>query len=96
MGRGKTLFANEKGRIEAFSKVNYSRWRIAEDLNRSINVISNYFNAPQECGTKKSPGRKKKLSAKEERLLVSKASLGKFSANQLRTELNLTVSQLAL
>ena len=96
MSRGKTLSANEKGRIEACRKANYSRWRIAKDLNRSINVISNYFNAPQDCGTKKSPGRKKKLSAKEERLLVSRASLGKFSANQLRTELNLTASKKTL
>ena len=60
---------------------------------RSTNVIYNYLNAPEDYGTKKSPGRKKKLSAKQERLLVRRASLDKFSANQLRTELNLTVSK---
>ena len=36
---------------------------------------------------------RKKLSAKQERLLVRKASSGKFSANKLRTELNITVSK---
>ena len=93
MGRGKTLSENEKGRIEAFRKASYSISRIAKELNRSINVISNYLNAPEDYGTKKSPGRKKKLSAKRERLPARRASLGKFSANQLRTELNLTVSK---
>ena len=37
--------------------------------------------------------KKKKLSARQERLLGRRASSGKFSANQLRTELNLTVSK---
>ena len=32
----------------------------------------------------------KKLSARQERLLMRKASSGKFTTNQLRTELNLT------
>ena len=51
----------------------YSRSRIAKELNRSKNVISNYLNAPEEVETKKSLGRKKKLSAKQERLLVKRA-----------------------
>ena len=29
-------------------KANYSRSKIAKELNRSINVISNYFNAPED------------------------------------------------
>ena len=78
MDRGKTLSENEKGRIETFKKANCSRSRIAKELNRSINVISNYLNSPEDYGIKKSPGRKKKLSAKQERLLVRRASLGKF------------------
>ena len=45
----------------------------AKGLNRSKDVISNYLNAPEDYGTKKSPGRKKKLSAKQERLLVRRA-----------------------
>ena len=90
MGRGKTLSENAKERTEVFRKANYSRSRIAKELNRSTTAISNYFNVPEDYGTK---GRKKKKSARQERLLVRKASLGKFSANQLRTELNLTVSK---
>ena len=39
MGRGKTLSEIEKERIEAFRKANYSRLRIAKQLNRSINVF---------------------------------------------------------
>ena len=91
MVRGKTLSENEKERNETFRKANYSRSRIAKEFNRSINFISNYLNAPESYGIKKSSGRKKKLSAKQERLYVRRASLGKFSANQLRTELNITV-----
>ena len=79
--------------IEAFRKASYSRSRIAKELNRSINVISNYLNAPEDYGTKKFPGLKKKLSATQEGLVVRRTSLGKFSANHLRTELNLTVSK---
>ena len=45
---------------------NYSKWRIAKELNRSVNAGSNYLNAPEDCGTKKNPGRKKKLSTKQE------------------------------
>ena len=75
------------------SGINYSRSRIAKELNRSINVIYNYLNAPEDYGTKKSQGRKKKLSAKLKRLLMRRASLGKFFANQVRTELNLTASK---
>ena len=78
MDRGKTLSENEKGRNEAFKKANYSRSRISKELNRSINVISNYLNAPENYEIKKSPGRKKKLFAEQERLLVRRASLGKF------------------
>ena len=89
MDIGKTLSENEKGRIEAFRKANFSWSRISKKLKRSINVISNYLNAHEDYGTKKSQERKKKLSARQERLLVRRASLGKFSANQLRTELNL-------
>ena len=85
------LSDKERGQIEAFRQANYSIREIGKELNRSKNVIWNYLKTPEEYGTKNNHGRPKKLTIRQQRLLVRKASTGKFSANQIRNELDLKI-----
>ena len=51
----------------------------------------NYLKTPEEYGTKNNHGRPKKLTIRQQRLQVRKASTGKFSENQIRNELDLKI-----
>ena len=85
------LSDKERGQIEAFKKANYSIREIGKELDRSKTVVWNYVKAPEEYGTKNNHGRPKKLTVRQQRLLVKKASTGKFSANQIKNELDLKI-----
>ena len=91
MTGGKTFSDKEMGQIQAFKQANYSIREIGKELNRSKNVVWNYLKAPEEYRTKNNHGRPKKLTIRQQRLLVRKASTGKFSANQIRNELDLKI-----
>ena len=71
------------GQIEAFRQGNYSIREIGKKLNLSKIVAWNYLKAPEEYRTKNNHGRAKKLTIRQQRPQVRKASTGKFSANQI-------------
>lgn len=92
MGRQKGLSEKEQGQILAFRKTGWGIRKIAREIGRSHCVVLNFLKNPASYGQKKSPGRKKKLSAREERHVVSKASNSTKSCSQIRAELNLDAS----
>ena len=81
----------ERRQIGAFRQANYSIREIGKELNRSKTVARIYLKAPEEYGTKNNHGRPKKLTIRQQRLLIRKASTGKFSANQIKNELDLKI-----
>lgn len=90
MGKGKTLTDEEKERIAALSLANGSASMIAKSIKRSKNVVLSYLKNPQAY-EKKSFGRSKKKTSKEERRKVREASNSTLSFNWLRKTLHLTV-----
>ena len=83
MTEGKMLSDKERRQIEAFRQANYSIREIGKELNRSKIDAWNYLKAPKKYRTRNNHGKPKKLTISQQRLLVRKASTGKFSANQI-------------
>ena len=63
------LYDKERGRLRPSDK----------QIIQTGKSIWNYLKAPEEYGTKNNHGRPKKLTIRQQRLLVRKASAGKFS-----------------
>lgn len=91
MARGSQLSEYEKGRIDEMRTGNSIRF-ISRILGRSHNVVLNYLRNPVLYGTKKGIERPSKLSSREKRRIIHKASNSIKSAAQIRAECSLNVS----
>ena len=60
MAKGKPLSEFERGRIFELNRGGLSHRSIANEVNRSKTVITNFLRNPDQYGHKKSPGRQKK------------------------------------
>lgn len=93
MPSGKRLSENEKGQIEAFFKSGMSFRKIAKEMKRSDRVVRNFLQNKSEYGTKKNPGRPRKLSNQDERRVTRAASNSTRSLAEIRRQLDLNVSR---
>jgi transposase len=91
MGRASLLSSDERKVIDNAKKADMSNRQIAKLINRSPNAVGNYVRNPEAYGTRKSPGRPRKITAKAERRLFREASRTGKSAGQLVRDLQLSV-----
>lgn len=61
MAKEKPLSEFERGRIFELNRGGLSHRSIANEVNRSKTVITNFLRNPDQYGHKKSPGRQKKI-----------------------------------
>lgn len=92
MGRGKSLSEYEKGQIVAYHNQGLSNRKIAGRVGRSLNVVNLFLNDPVNYGTRKSPGRPSKVSERDKRQIIRKASNSVVSCSTIKKDLELEVS----
>lgn len=93
MPRANQLTDYEKGLIDGLSVQGLSRRQIAKEVNRSPCVVNNYLKLGENYGTKKSPGRPKKLTDRDCRQILRLSSAGNSSCNEILRQTNLPVCQ---
>lgn len=86
MGRGKRLTDFEKGQISALKNEGLSNREIARRIKRSANVVDNFIKNKENYGIKKSPGRPRALSVRQERAILRVASNSMLSASAIAKE----------
>lgn len=84
MGRGTRLSEFERGKIAAYRSDGKSISATARELHRSRKVVSNYLKDPEGYGTKKSKGRPRALSSRDERLVGRTASNRQISVSDIK------------
>jgi transposase len=91
MGSGKRLTEYEKGQIDVRRDNGQGYKKIAKALNRSSSAVAKYLNG--KTGQTKSTGRPKKLSERQERQIIKKASNSFKSLSKIKNELKLNVGK---
>lgn len=91
MGRKKQLSEYEKGQITAYHQQRLSNRQIAKLLGRTPTVVGSFLNNPANYGKKKSSGRPSKVSERDRRRIIRKASNSVKSCKDIREELDLDV-----
>lgn len=80
MGRGKKLSSAEIKVITKLHQENFKIAYIAEKLERSRKVISNFLKDPENYGKKSSPGRPRAVSERDRRAILRVASNSSLTA----------------
>ena len=93
MPKGKRLSEYEKGKIDGLKEEGWSNRKIAEEIGRSRCVIDNYINLRENYGQKKSSGRKRKLTRRDERAVVRLAIKKKFGSRRILASLDVNCSR---
>lgn len=93
MPRGKRLSEFEKGKITGMRQDGKSYRAIAKALKRSRHVVKNYLDNPDNYGTKRRPGRPRKLTARDQRSIIKSASNSTISCQQIKQKNKLPVSR---
>lgn len=92
MGIGTNLSEYEKGQIAAFHQQGLSCRQIQQLIGRSKTVINNFLRDPANYGTRKSTGRPSKVSDRDKRQIIRKASNSVASCSNIKKDLGLEVS----
>jgi transposase len=93
MPRGPALTEYEIGQIDLLNQQGLSNRSIATKIKRSPRVVNNYLSNPVEYNKKKRSGRKSKLSARDRRGIIKKASNSSISCKKIIDDLCLKVSR---
>lgn len=93
MPRGNALTEIEKGKALAFKETGLSMRAIAKKINRSYNVIYNFFSDSENYGKKPKSGRPQVLSEKAKRRVVREASNKFISLAKIKSNLKLKASR---
>lgn len=93
MPSGKLLNLSEKAKIDAYIDCGKSYAWIATKLGRSKSAVVGYATGYRNHGQKKSSGRPRKLSKRDERQISRAASNSTKSTARIKRELNLNVSR---
>lgn len=93
MPKGKRLSEYEKGKIDGLKEEGWSNRKIAKEIERSRCVIDNYINLRENYGQKKSSGRNKKLTRRDERAIVRLAIKKKFGSRRILSSLDVNCSR---
>lgn len=93
MPRGKLLTEHEKGQIVAFRKTGLGLRVIAREIGRSHKVVKNFCDDMENYGTRKSSGRPKKLTKRDERRILNEASNSTKTLRQIAASIPTDVSK---
>ncbi|PSN37581.1 hypothetical protein C0J52_15965 [Blattella germanica] len=96
MGRKPPLSDVEKGKVLAYKDQGLSSREIARRIERSPWVVNNFLKHGHDYGKKKSPGRPRKLSSRQERTIIRQLSAGGTSLGKLAKEPNINVHKSTL
>jgi transposase len=92
MGKAPGLTKLQQGKILAYANTKMSIRDIAKAVGRSKTVVHAFLKNPDAYGTKKSPGRPRKLKTHDLTRLKRYAAAGEFTAHQLHQELGVDAS----
>jgi transposase len=92
MGRGKKLTTHEQGQIVAYNNTGMPPKEIATKLQRSQTCIENFLKNPTHYEKKNPGGRPQILDDRDKRRIYRMAYQGVWSANDIKTELQLNAS----
>lgn len=92
MGRGKRLTEEERGRILAYRECGYTYAQIAEKLQRSTHVVSNFLDESKPYGSMKHTGRPSTVSDRAKREIFRLATARNLHASQIKHELELQIT----
>lgn len=93
MGRGSMLSIEEQAQIKALRDAGLSIRQISTQLGRSKNVISKFLRSPDLYHSRKSSGRPRLLSTRDERQIVRMVSNKSISLEEVRKSLSKKVSK---
>lgn len=93
MPRGTYLSSIEQGKILALKDEGHTIQTIAKKINRSFHGIKSFLVDTQNYGKSKRGGPKKKLTKREEEVILRKASNSSLTSNQLRAFVDNKVSK---
>ena len=92
MAKGKSFSDFDQGKIIAFRDQGLSNRKIAEKLGVSHVAVKNFFKRGGDYGKRRRAGRRSKLTARDKRRILRKASNSTKSGTPLKADLGLNVS----
>lgn len=96
MPRGTVLSDEEKGKIGAYEDEGLNYAQISRKVGRSRCVIASFLKNRQKYGKKYKTGRKPKLSDRDKRMIINKASNSFVSCAQLAGQCSKRVSKMTV
>ena len=92
MVKGKAFSDYDQGRIIAFCDQGLSNRKIAKKLGCSHEAVCNFFRRGGDYGKRRRAGRRSKLTVRDKRRILRKASNSTKSGKQMKADLGLNVS----